>query len=185
MSNTDANQELVELRARCETLEQLLEVHERVALEQTARLEQANAALLESQRVQEELIEKLRINVDELSMPMLEVWDGVLVLPIIGMVDRNRATRTMEKLLETVQRTGAHHVIIDLTGVEVVDTETADCFARLAKAVSLLGARCSMTGLSPSVSQSMIALGVDLGSLTTLRTIKHALEGIVAAPDDL
>jgi rsbT co-antagonist protein RsbR len=179
MTTPGTEHELIELRARVATLEQLLELHERVAADQTVRLGETNAALVSSQRIQAELIEKLRASVDELSTPMLEIWDDVLVLPVIGVVDQGRAARIMERLLDAIRTMQIGHVIIDLTGVEVVDTETADHFARLAKAVKLLGAQCVMTGIGPSVSQSMVALGVELGDLATLRSVKHALRYVL------
>lgn len=179
MSMPAAELELIELQARVATLEQLLEVHERVAVDQTERLGATNSALVASQKTQEELIEKLRLALDELSTPTLEVWEGVLVLPVIGIVDHARAARIMERLLDETQRKKVSHVIIDLTGVEVIDTRTADHFTRLAKAVKLIGARCVMTGIGPSVSQSMIALGIDLGEFVTLRSVKHALRHIL------
>lgn len=179
MTTPETERELIELRARVATLEQLLEVHEHVAAEQTKRLEEINGALVAAQQVHEELIGKLRVSVDELSAPTLEVWDDVLVVPVIGVVDRTRAARIMDRLLDATQRMRINHVIIDLTGVDVVDTETADHFARLAKAVNLVGARCLMTGIGPSVSQSMVALGVHLGEIVTLRSVKHALRHVL------
>jgi rsbT co-antagonist protein RsbR len=107
---------------------------------------------------------------------VLELWKDTLVLPVIGVVDTQRSAQMTERLLSEVATRRAKSVIVDLTGVEVLDTATADRFASLAKAVRLLGARCIVTGIQPAVAQTMVAMGVDLGSVETLRNLSHALE---------
>ena len=81
----------------------------------------------------------------------------------------------MERLLEEVVRKQSRFAIIDLTGVEIVDTATADHFVKLVKAVQLLGTQCILTGIRPAVAQTLVALGIELGSVATLRNLKHAL----------
>ncbi|MCC6558256.1 MAG: HAMP domain-containing protein [Polyangiaceae bacterium] len=120
-------------------------------------------------------LEQLRLSVEALSTPVLEVWSGVLALPVIGAVDAQRAATMTEKLLGEVVRTQCRFVILDVTGVDLIDTATADRLLRVALAVELLGARCVVTGVRPSVAQSLVALDVGLGRLKTARTLEHAL----------
>jgi rsbT co-antagonist protein RsbR len=123
------------------------------------------------------LIERLRVALDELSTPVLEVWRHVLVLPVIGVVDTQRSVAMSERLLTEVVRVQARVVIIDVTGLEVLDTSTADRFARVARAVELLGARCLLSGLSPAVARTLVDLGVRFGGrIETHATLRHALE---------
>lgn len=111
----------------------------------------------------------------ELSTPVIEVWDDVLVLPIIGVLDSKRSMELMDSLLETISRTQSKNVIIDLTGVEVVDTRTADHLLKVTQAAELLGARCVLTGLSPAVAQTLAEIGAELGGVATLRNLKEGL----------
>jgi rsbT co-antagonist protein RsbR len=149
------------------------------------RLSEHRAALEASEREKTETLEQLRaqlatidaqrLAIQQLSTPILEVWDDVLALPVVGVVDSQRAAQMMERLLEEVVRRQARTVIIDLTGVEVVDTKTADYFLKVIRAVELLGARCSISGIRPAVAQTLVELGVDLGAIRTSRNLKHAL----------
>lgn len=132
--------------------------------EQLAREKQSN-----------DLLRRLSTTVAELSTPILEIWDDVLALPVIGVVDSRRSAEMMERLLEEITRTQCRFVILDITGVDVVDTSTADRFIRLVHAVELIGARCLLTGIRSAVAQTLVSLGMDLGPLRTLRTLKHGL----------
>lgn len=145
------------------------------------RHEMELAQKLASEREKNEMLERLRVAVNELSTPILEVWDGVLALPLIGVVDSKRAQQVMTRLLESVVDMQAHFVIIDVTGVPVLDTATADHLLKLVRAVELLGARCMLTGIGPSVAQTLVDLGVSFGSLVTLRNLKHGLRTCMGA----
>jgi rsbT co-antagonist protein RsbR len=126
-----------------------------------------------------ELIERLRVAVDDLSTPVLEVWDDVLTLPVVGIVDTQRSAQMTDRVLNEVVNSRARYVIVDLTGVAVIDTSTADRFLRLARAVQLLGARCIVTGIQPAVSQTLVELGVEFGVLETHRNLKSALAACI------
>jgi rsbT co-antagonist protein RsbR len=167
--------ELAELRAMVATLEQLLAVHEQVSQEQSVRLEGAIRELEEGAKERNEMVKRLSVAVKELSTPILELWEDVLALPVIGVVDSQRTADMTERLLAAVDSKQCRYVIIDITGVEVVDTAPADHFVRLVRSVELLGARCMITGLRPAVAQTLVAIGVDLGQLPTLRNLKHGL----------
>jgi len=138
-----------------------------------------NAELGEREQENRELIARLRVSVDELSTPVLEIWDDVLALPVVGIVDTQRSARMTERLLAEVVRTRSRSVIVDLTGVELIDTSTADRFLKLARSVQLLGARCLVTGIQPAVAQTLVELGVEFTALETHRNLKSALEASI------
>ena len=134
-----------------------------------------NAQLAASEEAKTQLIERLRYSIDELSNPILEVWDDVLVMPIIGVVDSRRTADMVQRLLIEVVRNQARFVIVDLTGVEIVDTKTADHLLKLIRKVEVVGARCVLTGIRPAVAETLVDIGVDFGRITTLRNLKHGL----------
>lgn len=128
------------------------------------------------ERERTERLEQLQEDVKELSAPILEVWDDVLALPVIGSVDGRRSTDMMERLLDAVVEKQSRFVLLDITGVDHMDTFTADRILKLVQAVELLGSRCVLTGTRASVAQTLMSLGVQIGPLTTLRTLKHGLK---------
>jgi anti-anti-sigma regulatory factor len=113
--------------------------------------------------------------VRQLQTPILQLWDDVLALPVIGMVDSRRSQEMMETLLGEIVNHRCKYVIIDITGVEIVDTRTADHFVKVMKSAELLGTRCVMTGIRPAVAQTLVELGVDLSSIRTLRNLEEGL----------
>ncbi len=132
-------------------------------------------ALAEIEAKNREIAERSAMALRELSNPIIAVWAGILTLPVIGTVDTERSTDMMEALLARVVADQATHVIIDITGVQVLDTRTADHFIRMAKAVRLLGADCYLTGISPAVAQTMTSLGIDTSGVRTRRRVSDAL----------
>ena len=140
-----------------------------------ARLGQTLNATVADLRAQIETIEQQQGALHELSSPVLQVWDGVLVMPIIGSVDAHRSVDIMDTLLEEIAQQRAPYVILDITGAKGVDSATADHFIELLRAAELLGARCLLTGIRPAVARTLVELGVDLSSVETLRSLKDAL----------
>lgn len=124
-------------------------------------------------------IEAQRFAIQSLSTPVLQIWDDVLALPIIGIVDSDRGGQIMERLLQEIVARQAKYVILDITGVEVVDTATADHFIKVVRAAELLGTRCIVTGIQPAVAQTLVDLGVDLSRIVTLRTLRDGLRECV------
>jgi rsbT co-antagonist protein RsbR len=120
-------------------------------------------------------IGRQREAIQEMSTPVMEVWDDVLVLPVVGVVDTKRSMDIMDKLLDTIVRSQSKCVIIDITGVEIVDTKTADYLLKVVHAAQLLGARCVLTGINPAVAQTLVEIGADLSSVNTLRNLKAGL----------
>jgi PAS domain S-box-containing protein len=137
--------------------------------------------ITERVRAEEALLEQLRLveaqaaEIRDLSLPILEVGDDVLALPIIGTVDEVRAARILEGLLEAVVRTQSSHVILDLTAVRAIDENVAEHLVRILRAVSLLGARGVLAGITPTVARTMVALSVDMSQIPTLPDLRDAL----------
>jgi len=153
-----------------------IEMGTNILLEDLSLMRKRNeAALVEIAEKNREIAERATMALRELSNPIIAVWQGILTLPVIGTVDTERSTDMMEALLARVVLDQATHVIIDITGVQVLDTRTADHFIRMAKAVRLLGAECYLTGISSPVAQTMASLGIDTSGVRTRRRVSDAL----------
>jgi PAS domain S-box-containing protein len=138
----------------------------------TERDKQAQAAAIAEQR---HLIERQRETIAAMATPIIEIWNGVLTMPLIGVVDSRRAADLMESLLHAIAQKGARYTVVDLTGVEVMDTSTADHLLKLVQAARLLGSTCVLSGISPAVSTTMVSLGVQIGGLRVFGTLRAAL----------
>jgi anti-anti-sigma regulatory factor len=114
--------------------------------------------------------------IEELSTPVIQLWDGILALPLIGTIDSARAKQIMENLLNEIIKTKSTQVVIDITGVPIVDTGVASRLMRTVEAARLLGAECILTGISPVIAQTLVTVGVNLGSIKTRATLKNGLE---------
>jgi rsbT co-antagonist protein RsbR len=123
-----------------------------------------------------EIIERQAATIRALATPIIRVWDEILCLPVIGTVDSQRTAEMMSSLLHAITREQARFAIVDLTGVEVVDTSTADHLIRLFKAARVLGVEGVLCGIQPAVAQTVVALGMDLGQVRTVRTLQEALK---------
>jgi rsbT co-antagonist protein RsbR len=128
-----------------------------------------------------ETIEQQQAAIRELSAPIIDVWDDVLTLPLVGLIDTRRAVDMTDKLLHRIVEVRARWVLLDLTGVSVVDSMTADHLIRLAKSVQLIGCRCIVTGVGPDIAQTLVALGVSLGDLRPMRSLKQGLKYCISA----
>ena len=116
-----------------------------------------------------------RARIRELSSPVVEIWDGILLMPIIGTLDDARANRMSGALFEKIQHSGAQVVIIDITGCTVVDGYTTAHLISTVRAVRLLGAQAIVTGVSASVASDLVRLGVDLHDITARRRLVDGL----------
>jgi rsbT co-antagonist protein RsbR len=121
-------------------------------------------------------IEKQRAAIKELSTPMIEVWAGVLCVPIVGVIDSSRAAEMTSALLAAVVEKKVRFTIIDITGIEAMDTRATDHFLRMARSVRLLGAECVLSGINPNVARSIIHMGVELSGIQTYRSLRDALQ---------
>jgi rsbT co-antagonist protein RsbR len=144
----------------------------------TQELETANVKMKEhSQELERslEVIKRQQTAIAEMDTPIIQIWDQVLCLPIVGIVDSRRSAEMMENLLNNISETECRCVIVDITGVEVVDTQTADHFIKMIRAAGLLGAKCVITGIRPQIAQTLTNIGVDLSGIQTFRNLQAGL----------
>jgi rsbT co-antagonist protein RsbR len=126
------------------------------------------------QKGREELISRQQQEMLELSTPVVELWEGVLALPLIGTLDSARTQVVMESLLQRIVETGSGIAIIDITGVPTVDTLVAQHLLKTVAAARLMGADCIISGIRPQIAQTIVHLGVDLQDVITKATLADA-----------
>lgn len=127
-------------------------------------------------RAQVELIRVQQAEIQRLSMPVIEVWDRVLMVPVLGALDREAAASLTNPVLAAIARTGARAIIVDLTGLTCADLSTARHLGRLLTATQLLGAEGIVVGIGPAVAQAFIAAGAEFPRVRTLATLREALQ---------
>lgn len=168
-------QKLRAMEAHVRDLEQSIERQEAhiATLEsiQKASTQEADEAL----REKDEMVEHLDEAIVSLSTPIIHVFDGVVVLPLIGALDERRAELMNSKLLAEVARMGASHVIIDLTGIAEMNAETIERIINAALALRLLGAETNLTGMRADAARAAVSIGADFSHLRTLPTLKEAV----------
>jgi len=126
------------------------------------------------QKTREAVIVRQQQEMLELSTPVVELWTGILALPLIGTLDSARTQIVMQNLLEAIVARGADLAIIDITGVPTVDTLVAQYLLKTVAAARLMGAECIISGIRPQIAQTIIHLGVDLGSVITKANLADA-----------
>jgi rsbT co-antagonist protein RsbR len=126
-------------------------------------------------RQEAELAEQ-RAAISELETPIIQVWDGILAAPIVGTLDTARGQRMTEALLDQIVATGSEIVILDITGVPVVDTAVAKHLLETITAARLLGAEVLVVGLTTRIAMTLVHLGLDLTGVTTRTTMAKGLE---------
>jgi rsbT co-antagonist protein RsbR len=122
------------------------------------------------------IIEAQTTLLDQLSVPVIQVWENILLLPLIGVIDSRRAAQVLESMLISIASAGAQIVIVDITGVPVVDTSVASYLVRAVQAAQLLGCQTLLVGISPEIAQTLVGLGVDFSKITTRSTLRSGLE---------
>lgn len=127
-----------------------------------------------------ELVERQREAIRNLSVPIIEIWSGVLCAPVVGTLDSTRAAEVTQALLLAVTEKKARLTIIDVTGIETMDTSSADHFLRMARAVTLLGAKCALSGIRPNIARTIVHMGVDLQGLKSYRNMRDALRHFIS-----
>ena len=110
-----------------------------------------------------------------LSMPIIPVWEGVLVLPLIGEIGAERAQEALERVLAELVATESDVLLVDITGVLEIDTDVAQALIRMVEAARLMGAVCFFAGVSPAMAQTMTSLDVDLSAIRAFGTLHAAL----------
>lgn len=109
------------------------------------------------------------------SEPVTLIWDGILLLSLNGILDSSRSQNVMDSMLSEIARTRSRVFILDILGVEAVDTAVANHLIKIVQASALLGCRCVISGISPSVAQALVQLGIPLSDIVTRATIRDAL----------
>jgi methyl-accepting chemotaxis protein len=124
----------------------------------------------EAERIREEMNRTL----EEMSTPVMPIWDGILLLPLIGVVDSSRTDQAVTKTLERINETRARVFLLDISGVPAVDTAVANQLLKISKATQLMGCETVISGLSPAIARTMVELGVEVGEVRTTATLRDA-----------
>jgi rsbT co-antagonist protein RsbR len=130
--------------------------------------------LTEHKRIAE-TVERQAQEILEVSTPVLHIWQGVVVAPLIGMLDDQRAAQLTGRLLHTIVETQAQVALVDITGVPMMDTQTAQHLIETTKAVRLLGAEVVLTGIGPALAQTLVHLGINLSHIITHSSLSGGL----------
>ncbi len=135
------------------------------------------ASIIEAYAVKWEQTDNLqKVALQELSASLIPVVDKVSIMPLVGTIDTERAKLIMENLLEGVVQQRAEVVLLDITGVPVVDTMVAHHIIQAADAVRLVGAKCMLVGIRPEIAQTIVALGINLSDFTTTSTLRRGMQ---------
>ena len=111
-----------------------------------------------------------------MSTPVTAIWEGVLLLPLVGIVDSQRTQDIMEKTLSRIAESRARVFVMDISGVVTVDTAVANNFIRITQATRLMGCDCIISGISPNVARTLVELGANVGEVRTTATLRDALQ---------
>ncbi len=136
----------------------------------------ANTVAVGFVQERERVIRQQQEAIRELSTPVLQVRERLLILPIIGVIDPQRARQLTEQLLHGIRTTRAKVVVIDITGVAAMDATVANHIVQTVEASRLLGATVIVTGLSPEIAQTLVTIGVDLGKMNTVGDLQGGIE---------
>jgi len=126
------------------------------------------------QHARESIIARQQEELIELSTPVVQLWEGILALPLIGTLDSERTQVVMESLLERLVATGSSLAVIDITGVPTVDTLVAQHLLKTVAAAQLMGADCIISGIRPQIAQTIVHLGIDLSTVATKASLSDA-----------
>jgi methyl-accepting chemotaxis protein len=129
-------------------------------------------------------VQKRSLALLEMSTPVTKIWDGVLFAPIVGIVDSKRSVDIMNKALSSIADTRASTLLLDISGVAVVDTAVANHLIKIARAAVLMGCKTIISGISPAIAQTIAELGIDLGTIQTTSTIESALRDSIRGSAD-
>ena len=137
--------------------------------------ERRKAEEIKAQNAANEALSRRANEILEIATPVVQVWEGVMLAPLIGSLDSQRTQQLMEKLLESIVDTRSSVALIDITGVPSIDTQTARHLVEAVSAVRLLGADVILTGIRPAIAQTLVHLGVDLSGVTTRSSLSSGL----------
>jgi PAS domain S-box-containing protein len=131
--------------------------------------------LTERKQSEERVRQQGRDILEMATVPVVQVWEGILLVPLIGMLDSARTQQLMEGLLQRLTETGSAVALLDITGVPTIDTQTAQHLIETIKAVRFIGAEVVLTGVRPTIAQTLVHLGVDLSNVTTRSSLTTGL----------
>lgn len=171
----DPGEPLAELFVYLQLIQDNLEDLHQENLKHVERLEQRVMDRTAELEEQLELVTAQGETIEELSTPVIRVWDEILVLPLVGIVDTRRARQIVQGLLEAIVETGSTVAIVDITGVPVVDTRVAHHLLKTIDAARLLGTEVVLSGVSAHNAQTLVELGVDLSGVVTKGTLLASL----------
>ena len=172
-------------------LEHSLELSSQELMERNRQLQQdlaerqrKEAALRHAEeerlKLQDEMIRMQAAALEQLSTPLIPINEDILVMPLIGTIDSRRAQKMMETLLQGLVAHHARAVILDITGVPVVDSAVAQGLLRAAQAAQLLGAQVVLTGIRPEVAQTLVGIGANLRGIVTYSTLQNGISAALA-----
>jgi len=139
--------------------------------------------LSERKQAEEQIRQQSREILEMATVPVVQVWEGILLVPLIGVLDSERSQQLMERLLERITETGSPVALVDITGVPAIDTKTAQHLVETVKAVRFVGADVVLTGVRPAIAQTLVHLGIDLSTVTTRSSLSAGLRVAFAMMD--
>jgi rsbT co-antagonist protein RsbR len=145
-----------------QAIDKLVDLDISVVVETYTKLEQAK-------------MEAQSRSIMEMSTPVTEIWRGVLLLPLVGIIDSKRALDIMNAMLSRISETHARIFILDISGVGIIDTAVANHLVKMTKATVLMGCQSTISGVSPAIAQTIVELGIDIGTVKTTATMRDAL----------
>lgn len=139
-----------------------------------------NETVLAFERYNESLIEIAKAELNELSAPIVPIQDGLAVLPLIGSIDYDRAMLIMEKVIPRISKLGLDCIIIDFSGLSIIDTNVAKYIFDIHSVLNLLGINAIATGIRPEIAQAVVSSGIEFASIKTYSNVKQAIDSMNA-----